>query len=90
MNNTEQQQPHGGLFPAYAAAVALVLIVICHLTLTRRKSSFPLPPGPKPLPFVGNALELPREYQERTFLAWGRQYGMCVHHLCSPSDLTLL
>ena len=34
-----------------------------------------LPPGPKPLPLVGNIHQMPIEYQEKTFYEWGKTYG---------------
>ena len=37
-----------------------------------------LPPGPRPFPLVGNILQLPSEFQERTLLTWGRRYGAIV------------
>lgn len=41
-----------------------------------------LPPGPKPLPFIGNIHQLPVEGQELVFSQWAKQYGetsTCVH-----------
>ena len=31
-------------------------------------------PGPRPLPIIGNALELP-EYPEKQYMKWAREYG---------------
>ncbi|KAF8153982.1 cytochrome P450 [Crassisporium funariophilum] len=38
-----------------------------------------LPPGPKPLPLIGNVLQIPTDNQEETFAEWGAQYGDVVH-----------
>lgn len=37
----------------------------------------PFPPGPKPLPLLGNILDLPRKHEWETFTKWGRVYGTC-------------
>lgn len=41
-----------------------------------------LPPGPKPLPLLGNVHQLPMAYQEKTFAEWAKVYGT----LCSIVD----
>lgn len=35
-----------------------------------------LPPGPKPLPFIGNLLDVPTSYQWKTFAEWKTRYGL--------------
>lgn len=35
----------------------------------------PLPPGPKPLPVLGNVLDMPRKNEWETITKWGKQYG---------------
>ncbi|KAL5511417.1 hypothetical protein ACEPAH_4633 [Sanghuangporus vaninii] len=39
----------------------------------------PLPPGPKPLPLVGNTFHMPLQDSWETFTKWGREYGEVVH-----------
>ncbi|ESK84364.1 cytochrome p450 [Moniliophthora roreri MCA 2997] len=47
--------------------------------VSRKRISTPLPPGPKPLPIIGNALDMPKDYPWRTFAEWCKQYGNLVH-----------
>lgn len=47
-----------------------------------------LPPGPKPLPFVGNVFDLPSTQLERCFAQWGERYGMISSPL-RPACLSL-
>ncbi|KIJ70502.1 hypothetical protein HYDPIDRAFT_78129 [Hydnomerulius pinastri MD-312] len=43
-----------------------------------RKAGPPLPPGPKPIPIIGNLLDMPKEKPWETFLEWGKEYGDIV------------
>ncbi|EMD39043.1 hypothetical protein CERSUDRAFT_72278 [Gelatoporia subvermispora B] len=41
--------------------------------------TLPLPPGPKPLPFIGNALDIPALYAWRTYAKWAETYGPVIN-----------
>ena len=68
---------------AHFGQVALVGIPSCaaiyYLVFFRlfRLSSFtpPLPPGPKPLPLIGNALDVPMGRPWLVFTQWAKHYG---------------
>ena len=61
----------------FIVALVIILALVCYVFLYRHQPvKGRLPPGPKPAPLVGNALQLPAQYQERTYLEWGRQFGM--------------
>ncbi|KAF9816991.1 hypothetical protein IEO21_03756 [Rhodonia placenta] len=64
-------------------ALCLAFILV-YLSIFERHDR--LPPGPKPLPFLGNILQLPAKYKERTFVKWGNIYGDIVyaHFLRTP------
>jgi hypothetical protein len=61
----------------HTSALCIVLIVIALAILRRvlRLSRAPLPPGPKGLPFIGNALDWPKEEAWKTFSDWSDTYG---------------
>ena len=59
------------LYLAIAVASALASVVL----LTRRKRHGPYPPGPRPLPILGNILDVPRERAWNTFRNWSRLYS---------------
>lgn len=40
-----------------------------------RPSTAPYPPGPKGLPLVGNALDMPTSQEWKTYAQWGNRWG---------------
>jgi hypothetical protein len=62
------------------AAFLLVFYGLATLAraLTRRKG-LPLPPGPPPLPLIGNILDIPAEDYWLKYMEWSEQYGQAVH-----------
>lgn len=60
-------------------AIAGLLIAVYVATRRKSASSFPLPPGPKPLPIIGNVHQAPKSHSWRTFREWSKEYGPIVH-----------
>lgn len=56
------------------AALALYMV----RGLLKPKPSLPFPPGPKPLPVIGNFLDVPAEKSWETFSEWQKEYGMTL------------
>jgi len=44
----------------------------------RRKVKLPYPPGPRPLPFIGNLFDLARENEAAAYLELAQKYGDLV------------
>lgn len=61
-------------------SVAIILVCITSLIAGRtlRQARRKLPPGPRGLPLLGNAHQLPVTFPERALLQWGTKYG--THH----------
>ncbi|KDQ55519.1 hypothetical protein JAAARDRAFT_37534 [Jaapia argillacea MUCL 33604] len=56
------------------------LVVAAYLSRsTRKKQSLPYPPGPKPLPLVGNVLDIPLKQLWLGATEWAKRYGEIVH-----------
>ncbi|KLO17594.1 cytochrome P450 [Schizopora paradoxa] len=61
---------------------ALAALVVCAASLWRslsRRRSLPLPPGPRPLPILGNVLDWPTMSPWIKFAEWSKVHGDIVH-----------
>nr|BAK09488.1 cytochrome P450 [Postia placenta] len=59
---------------AYCTAVC-ILICAAGYTFAKQRAKAPLPPGPARLPILGNALNVPFEFQWLKFTEWAGIYG---------------
>ncbi|RPD74228.1 cytochrome P450 [Lentinus tigrinus ALCF2SS1-7] len=66
---------------AYPLALSLVAAGLILILLRSRRSSRrrgPLPPGPKPLPLLGNLLDIPKDQPWIKYREWAGKYGDIV------------
>lgn len=58
-----------------AVIAATVLAIVLVKRLLSRSKELPYPPGPKPLPLLGNIRDIPLVSPWITYTEWGRTYG---------------
>ncbi|KIJ26607.1 hypothetical protein M422DRAFT_126181, partial [Sphaerobolus stellatus SS14] len=49
-----------------------------------------LPPGPKSLPFIRNAFDLPSSHECLKYIDWGNKYGDVVHVTAPGKHIIIL
>ncbi|KAH0828605.1 cytochrome P450 [Lanmaoa asiatica] len=60
--------------------VALWSAVTIYIVRNRRlQTRYSLPPGPRPLPLIGNLLDLPLKDEATTYNTWAKKYGDLVY-----------
>jgi hypothetical protein len=64
-----------GFIAIAIGAVSLIALLFVR-TSKRRSRSLPLPPGPRQIPFLGNALDIDITEPHITYTQWGLQYGL--------------
>ena len=58
--------------------------------LLSRKRGMPRPPGPHPLPLVGNMFQIPQKDEWPVYEAWAKKYGGCSGENSSLNTLFII
>lgn len=56
-------------------AVISFLAVLWAIREHRRRGGLPYPPGPRPLPIIGNLLDIPKEFSWLAYTRLSEKYG---------------
>lgn len=65
----------------FALAVLFIAAILLLYKYSRNQRAanpkcLPYPPGPPPLPLIGNLLDMPTEYDWLAYSEWAKSYGM--------------
>lgn len=72
----------------------VVICVLLHIRTKRRlrrianPHNLPFPPGPLPLPIIGNLWDIPKEQESATYFEWAERYGILWAQFCHEFQLT--
>lgn len=100
-NELVKEDGSATLVAALAMALLMLFINLAALGILLKlvkvvffsKSTRRLPPGPKPLPLIGNLFDMPKNDAEKVFAQWSEVYGTSLEYCASvqaadPTDLT--
>lgn len=66
---------------AFVAGCLSLFAILKSVIKHQKPILFPLPPGPPSKPFIGHLFIMPREFQWKTFIEWGNQFGEACFYL---------
>ena len=82
-----QTSPASAALVLYAAVTLAVLYLHSVIKWRRRARGLPFPPGPRPLPLVGNMFSVPTVKVWEGYRALAAKYGKRPPPLTTPSAL---
>ena len=65
-------------------SIPVLIALLLGKYVTSRKQHRPYPPGPKPKPIIGNALDIPTTDLGNVYAAWGKKYNSESNDLFCP------
>jgi hypothetical protein len=80
----------------FSFAITTLLFVTCYFLkrwledLRANPKRLPLPPGPKPLPFIGSLLDFPTSYYWLPYAEWSKKYGDVMYFHVLGQDFIVL
>ena len=69
--------------PIVLVAIIVLILILYNASRPSAAASVSLPPGPKALPMIGNALDIPGSMPWKTFRDLSKKYGTSFLVLCT-------
>lgn len=77
-------------FLDFVALIAFLVFAKAYWTKHRKPYGLPYPPGPMPLPLVGNIFDILNKNTWKTYAKWGKTYGAVVSFTVLGQRLVIL
>ena len=63
---------------------AITILFLMYWTFPSFRTN--VPPGPRPLPLIGNIHQIPMDDQEEVYTEWAKQYGTLVLNISARTN----